>query len=241
MERSARLDPAVSLIWTVNVSLAATAASSIEAAATLFALVIVAGIIVLRESFLEIRRYWRLLVIVPVLLFFFHASCTPGQPLVGFGPLSMSREGTLAGTAYMLRLGTSVAAALIVIRAIDLSAVAPSLMRVGVPRGAAFSVYLMLRFVPLMAAEAETVRLALLTRMPAPSLRDRLLRFRRYLLNLVVASVRHAEQTALAMDARGFATMHRRTTIHDVPLGSLESASIVLVGIACWTTVYLLR
>jgi energy-coupling factor transport system permease protein len=79
---------------------------------------------------------------------------------------------------------------------------------------------LVLRFIPFLQDEAVRLKMALAARglAPADRWRTRLTGFEKLLFPLIISSLRRADNTALALEARGFNPTIRRTYYHDSSL-----------------------
>ena len=231
----ARCDPASKLLWVVNTSVVAAATQSPSQLLLLVALVLVCFLCLSEIRMSAMRNYWRLLVLVPGLLFAFHLLLHPGVVLYHLAFLQITREGLVAASIYSLKLFCSVLAVITFILTTDMRELVASLVRLRVPVVFAFGIYLMLRFVPIMAVEAETVRMGLRTRAPGRQSAAMTLRlWQRYLFTLVLLGVRRAEQTALAMDARGFAISGTRTFLHASSSAVLGAVFLILNVAVSW-------
>ncbi len=207
-----RCDPVTKFIWVLNTSVVAAVMHSPSQLLKLLGILLVSIIGLSRVKLHRTLRYWRILLLVPSLLFAFHLFLHPGAPLFHLGVLRITREGLTDAALYSLRMLCSIFAVAVFLVTSDIKSLIVGFIRVGIPVNLSYAVYLMLRFVPVMGSEAEMVLMALRMRAPgARSMKVRLLLFYRYLFALVFLGVRRAEQTALAMDARGFGLSKRRT------------------------------
>jgi len=171
-----------------------------------------------RANILGIVKYWQILLFVPTCLFAFHLFLHPGQELFRIGFLAVTQEGLTAASMHSLKLFCSISAVVIFLLTTDIKSLIVSLIQMRVPVRFAYSIYLMLRFVPIMTVEAETILMALRTRVPRKRSGSLwLLLWERYLVTLVLMGVRRAEQAALAMDARGFSLGSKTRTFLDAP------------------------
>lgn len=117
-----------------------------------------------------------------------------------------------------------------------------ALTQVGIPSKYAFALYLMLRFAPIIASESAQIRQAQRARVPRRRLSlDEFILIRRYLLALVGLVVRRAEQTALAMDARGFSREGLRTCLVSPGWSLRGPLLLVAVGAVQWWLVLFLN
>ncbi len=227
-----RCDPVTKFIWVLNTSVVAAVMHSPSQLLILFGILLLSIIGLSKVKLGRTLQYWRILLFVPSLLFGFHLFLHPGVPLFHIGVLRVTREGLSDASLYSVRMLCSIFAVTVFLVTSDIKSLIVGLIRIGIPVNLAYAVYLMLRFVPVMGSEAETVLMALRMRAPGErTMRIRLLLVYRYLFALVFLGVRRAEQTALAMDARGFGMAKERTFLR-TPNWSTSGGLLVLANMA---------
>ena len=182
-----------------------------------------------------IIRYWKILLTVPVLLFFFHVLFYPGRTVFHLWLFRITDEGLLEASLYSLKLFCSILALVVFLATTEIKSLIVGLIRFKVPSSFAYAIYLMLRFVPVMATEAKSIAQALKTRFAKGiPLRFLVRVWYRYLLTLVLLGVRRSEQTALAMDARGFVLGRRRTFLSEPTWGLVSTLFLASIFVVSW-------
>lgn len=234
----AAADPISKLLWVANTSVAAAAMRSPSQLMLLLGGTLLSLLCLSRVSVRGVAKYGRILMLVPGLLFAFHLFLHPGTPIYQIGFLKVTREGLATASVYSLQLFCSISAVVLFLLTTDLKLLIVSLIRLKVPLRFAYAIYLMLRFIPIMAIEADTIRMAFRTRAPQRRLGLTWIRlWERYLFALVFMGVRRAQQTALAMDSRGFAPEKDRTFLEE-PKRGLTGACFLAVNVAfSWAVV----
>jgi energy-coupling factor transport system permease protein len=111
------------------------------------------------------------------------------------------------------------------------------LVRVGMPYRFAFVIFMALRFLPIIQQEVDAVRSAHAIRGRAvkSQLSHRFRLWQRYLFTVIVNGLRKAENTAIAIESRGFGAYPDRTFLKDfhwTRSGALLVACFLLFGIA---------
>lgn len=237
--------PIAKLAWLINVSVAAAVMSRP------LQLLCLAGVIVLifaAMSDLSLRRlaaYWKILLVVPLLLFSFHVLLYPANRsanhvLFEFRFLHVTSRGLAEASLQSLRLFCSVFVLVLFISTTEIKDLVVSLIRVRVPIAFSYAIYLMLRSIPVMAAEAGAIAQALKTRIKKRAPLGVLwLLWWRYVFALVLIGVRRAEQTALAMDARGFVLNRSRTFLQEPCWSGASTAFLVSSAIGPWALLWL--
>jgi energy-coupling factor transport system permease protein len=88
-------------------------------------------------------------------------------------------------------------------------------VRIGVPYRFAFAIFLALRFLPIVQQEVDAVKAAHAIRGRAlrSPIRHRFRLWQRYMFTVIVNGLRKAENTALAIESRGFGAYPDRTYV----------------------------
>ena len=215
-----RLNPAAKLAGIAVVALAATVSFDpfvlIMLAAALWLTAWLLGRIPLKQML----RWSLPLLLLPLPVMLFNALYADlsryAQPhiLWHWGIWTLSVEGLWAGLGMGLRVMVFVASSLLFIATTDPTDFALSLVQnLKVPPRFGYGMLVSYRFLPLLRQEYETIRMAHRVRGVGErgGWRGWLVRFRRYAIPLLAAAVRKSERTALAMDARAFGALPRRT------------------------------
>ena len=106
-----------------------------------------------------------------------------------------------------------VLASFIFIWTTDIRDLMTGLVRIGMPYRFAFAIFLALRFLPIIQQEVEAVKSAHAIRGRASNslIRHRFRLWQRYMFTVIVNGLRKAENTALAIESRGFGAYPDRT------------------------------
>ena len=93
-----------------------------------------------------------------------------------------------------------------------------SLVKAGMPYRYAYTIFLALRFLPLIQKEVDSVKAAHAIRGKAAgtSLSHRFKLWQRYVFTILINGIRKAETTADALECRAFGYSDRRTYVKDV-------------------------
>jgi len=192
---AAQIDPAAKLMWLFLVSVAG---SLLMGASQLIAVTVLVALAFALCDRAELATAWKfrfLVLFIPALLLVYHSVL---GPLMAGGSWRIG-DVRWSSASYSIKILNSVLALTFFLSTTDMRQLVNRLAKLGLPVGAAFSIYLMLRFVEILRVDAASVRDAL--RMHRRSGR---LRFARYPATLVLLGMHRANQTATAMDLRGF-------------------------------------
>jgi energy-coupling factor transport system permease protein len=130
------------------------------------------------------------------------------------GPLSVTSEAIWRGGAIALRVLCFAAYSMLFVLTTNPTDVMLALVQHWrVPPGIAYAAMAAYRFVPLFAAEAESIRLAHRVRGlgQGGGLGGRVEAARRFAIPLLASAIRRAERVAIAMESKGFDGHSRRT------------------------------
>ena len=191
----------------------------------------------------NLRSFLWLLVITALL----HAAMTPGH-LVWHVPwleVNVTQEGLQAAAIFTLRLGAVVTAASLLKLTDGLERLLRPLRRFGVPaHELAMMVSIALRFIPVLAEEAERLQKAQMARGADfgghPIARAR--KLVPLLVPLFLCAFARADRLAVAMEARGYRGGEGRTQYRQLHFGSGDAlATIVCVagcGVMWWASTF---
>jgi energy-coupling factor transporter transmembrane protein EcfT len=235
-----RADPINALLWLVVFNLTVLQEDRVLFQIVYLAEVLGCALFVFRITLYDFSTTaWRILFI-PSLLFVFHLFVHPGHVLVGLGVFRITDQGVFWGSLFFLRFINAVMAAVAFGLAIRLNDLIASLSRLGIPDKGCLSVYLTLRYIPLLANEAATIWAAVKARRIAQraNLFERGRVFSQYVVTLVLRAVDRAETSAIAIQYRQFGAVVRRTYMSPSrwkPLGlAILVPHAIIVAMSLW-------
>jgi energy-coupling factor transport system permease protein len=139
---------------------------------------------------------------------------TPAQPIWSWGPITLTEDGVAYGAAIMFRILAIFVASLLFTLTTDPTAFLQALVQQArVSPRFGYGIIAAYRFVPLFDGQLASIQAAHRIRGvsshggPAAQYR----RLVGHLVPLLAGGIRHAERVALAMDARGFGAVDKRT------------------------------
>lgn len=177
-------------------------------------------------------------------MFFFYLFTTPGQTLIALGTVVVTKEGVLAGAMQVYRLCLLVVIAALLTYttssgqlAHGLEALLGPLERAGLPvRDLTLVLTIALRFVPVFFEEIETIGRAQRARGADPQTGGPLRRMRSLVpmfIPVLVSAFRRAEELAIALEARCFRCLPRRTRLYRLCLSRADLlASLIVLAVA---------
>lgn len=212
-----RADALSKLLWVLVVIVMAFQFTTVEARAVLLVSLLLIAIIFARIPLLTILRASPLIFGIALLLGLFHFLITPGMEIFSFGPFHGTQEGLLKGAGYFFRLAIMVMASFMLIWTTNIRELMVGLVRLGIPYRYAFAIFTALRFLPIIQQEVDAVRAAhaIRGRASRSQLSHRFRLWQRYLFTVIVNGLRKAENTALAIESRGFGAYPDRTFVKD--------------------------
>jgi energy-coupling factor transport system permease protein len=239
-----RLDPRSKLFGLLIFLVAAFAAGSLVQLAILLIFLLLLFIV---SRFSMTRVFRNMLIFAPlfIITFAIHFLGHPGQALFEIPILRLvaTVEGLLAGVLFTLRM-----IGLILILGLFMALIAPQdltdsleklarpLARLGLPVSqGALTISIALRFVPILAAEADRIRRAQASR-GAPLEGVAIFRLHRLaplLLPLFAGALKRADDLALALEARGYRGGVGRTQMQELRFRADDALAIFLSLVFC--------
>ncbi|GIP60992.1 energy-coupling factor transporter transmembrane component T family protein [Paenibacillus woosongensis] len=149
-------------------------------------------------------------------------SAAEGQTYFSLGPIPITEGGVLYGAAITLRMMVLFLSSLIYIESTDpKDFIVIMAQRLKLPYRFLFGVSMALTFLPLLEAEAKisgAARRIRGGRAPA-GLSERMQMWRSHLFSIFAGAIRRVQQTAGAMDGKGFGAYGNRTYLREVEMG----------------------
>jgi energy-coupling factor transport system permease protein len=245
------IDPVSKLVWLLSLTLMLIVLIIPWVQLTLWVVILLMALILTRLSPGYIWGYVRFIYFLGAFIFVMQSLFVPGGPvLLTWGPLSVHQNGVLIGAAAGLRiinLATSSMIFLVSTSPRDLAIAATEKLRM--PIRATQALFLALRFLPLLEDEYADLRDAQKVRGAGAGngLRERVQRMQRLTVPFLFSSLRRAQVTALAMDAKAFGAFPTKTFYHQVeyPLRGKVFAAVwvllLIIGIVLVATGQLQR
>jgi len=117
-----------------------------------------------------------------------------------------------------------------------------ALIKMHIPYEFAFALSMAVRYVPTIAAEAETIRDAQMSRgleLERGNLIQRVRNHLPILIPLIVCSIRRALQVAESLESRAFGSTAKRTSLYELRLHKRDVAMILLTTLIVAVTLYI--
>ncbi len=223
-----RLYPLVKLAWVVTVAVGLFLYRTPRSGAIMFAAILLLALVAGRIPLRQILGSSKVILGLGILLMIFHFFADPGKTVFQLGPLHVTDNGLVQGPVFFFRLSVVVLASFVLIWTTDTRDLMVSLAKAGIPYRMAFTVFLALRFLPLVQREVDTVQdaHAIRGRAAHSSLAHRFKLWQRYIFTILVNGLRKAEVTAISLECRAFGYSRSRTYVKDV---SFKTSDIILV------------
>jgi energy-coupling factor transport system permease protein len=213
-----RADAISKLAWVLVVVVLTFQFTTAEARAIMLGALLVIAIVFAHVPLRTILSASPLIFGVALLLGIFHLFVTKGEQVIfTLGPLTATQEGLSKGLGFFFRLAIMVLASFMLIWTTDIRELMVGLVRLGVPYRYAFAIFMALRFLPMIQQEVDAVKAAhtIRGRAARSPLAHRFRLWQRYLFTVIVNGLRKAENTALAIESRGFGAYPDRTYVKD--------------------------
>ena len=230
------LDPISKLVWLLCLSVMLLVLIVPWVQLVLWAIILFQALVLTRLSPRYIWGFVKFVYLLGGLIFVMQSLFVSGGPVLwAWGPLTVEQHGFLIGAAAGLRIVNLATSSMIFLASTsprDLAIAATEKLRL--PARATQALFLALRFLPLLEDEYADLMDAHRVRGAGGenSLRERARRLQRLTVPFLFSSLRRAQVTALAMDAKAFGAYPTKTFYHQVhyPLrGKLFAAIWVLL------------
>lgn len=208
-----RIDALSKLIWVILVIAITFQLQSNLARGIMLALLVLITILLARVPFKAIWRAMPIILIMGTLLFIVNLLTVPSTSTIEIAGLTFGEQAFDRGLEYFLRITIMVLASFIFIWTTDIRDLMTGLVSIGMPYRYAFTIFLALRFLPIVQQEVDAVKAAHAIRGRAfhSPIRHRFRLWQRYMFTVIVNGLRKAENTALAIESRGFGAYPDRT------------------------------
>jgi energy-coupling factor transport system permease protein len=210
-----RADALSKLAWVLAVVILTFQFNTNEARALMLGALLFVAIFLARVPLITIIRTSPLIFGIALLLGLFHFFITPGEPIFVLGPFHGSAAGLSKGLGYFFRLATMVMVSFMLIWTTNIHELMVGLVKLGMPYRFAFAIFMALRFLPIVQREVDAVKAAhaIRGRASRSPFQHRFRLWQRYLFTVIVNGLRKAENTALAVESRGFGAYPDRTFV----------------------------
>jgi energy-coupling factor transport system permease protein len=232
-----RIDALSKFIWVVLVIVITFQLQSNVARSLMLALLVLITILLARISLKTIWQAMPIILIMGTLLFLVNLLTVPSTSTIEIAGLTVGKEAFDRGLEYLLRITIMVLASFIFIWTTDIRDLMTGLVSLGMPYRYAFTIFLALRFLPMVQQEVDAVKAAHAIRGRAfhSPIRHRFRLWQRYMFTVIVNGLRKAENTALAIESRGFGAFPTRTYVKDFrwTVGGLVMVGLfILLGVS---------
>lgn len=230
-----RMDALSKIVWVILVILVSLQLKTNDARALALAALIVVTFVLARVPLKSFLQSAPIILVMGSLLFFVHLLTAPSTEMIQIGNLEFGRQGFDKGLQYFLRVTTIVLTSFIFVWTTNIRDLMVGLVRIGMPYRFAFTIFLALRFLPIVQQEVDAVQAAhaIRGRAARSPWAHRFRLWQRYLFTVIVNGLRKAENTALAIESRGFGAYPSRTYVKDYRLtfmGVLIVTLFLLLG-----------
>ncbi|OGN97073.1 MAG: hypothetical protein A2Z71_02550 [Chloroflexi bacterium RBG_13_50_21] len=158
--------------------------------------------------------------------------------LFTLGPFQPTLEGLNVGLAIAFRILSIVASSMIIARTTDPHDIFLTMVSIGLPYKLAYGLFIALRYIPLMEYEASNIQSAQFVRgivkKEGGGLKNTFNQVSKFLLPFVAIGIRRADQSALAMEVRGFGLYETRTNLRE-----LKFSKSGWIFVAAWALAFI--
>jgi energy-coupling factor transport system permease protein len=178
--------------------------------------------------------------IASVFIIVFQALLYRGSNIIfSLGPFRPTYEGLSVGLAIAFRILSIVASSMIIARTTDPHDIFLTMVSLGLPYKLAYGLFIALRYIPLMEYEAGNIQAAQFVRGiakkgKAGGIKNSVVQFSKFLLPFVAIGIRRANQSALAMEVRGFGLYETRTNLR-----TLDFKKTGWLFVAAWALAFI--
>ncbi len=236
-----RIDALSKLLWVILIILTTFQLTTNLGRAIMLVAVVFVMIVLARVPLKTIWQAMPIILIMGSLLFFVHLFTAPSTKTITIAGMDLGREGFDKGLQYFFRITIMVLASFILIWTTDIRDLMVGLVSIGMPYRYAFTVFMALRFLPVVQQEVDAVKAAHAIRGRASSspIRHRFRLWQRYMFTVIVNGLRKAENTALAIESRGFGAFPDRTFVKEFRWSKTGIAILILfIVFAIWLIIW---
>ncbi|MFZ5878343.1 MAG: energy-coupling factor transporter transmembrane component T family protein [Chloroflexota bacterium] len=232
-----RMDALSKIVWVVLVILIALQLQTNTARVLTLAMLLVTTFILARVPLRSFLQSAPIILVMGSLLFLVQLLTVPSTETIHIGTMEFGQAGFDKGLQFFLRVTTIVLTSFIFVWTTNIHDLMVGLVRIGMPYRFAFAVFMSLRFLPIIQQEVDAVQAAhaIRGRAARSPIAHRFRLWQRYLFTVIVNGLRKAENTALAIESRGFGAYPTRTYVKPYRLtflGVLIVTLFLLLGIA---------
>jgi energy-coupling factor transport system permease protein len=212
-----RIDALSKLLWVLMVILTTFQLTNNYSRAIMLVVLLFVMVFLARIPFKTAWQALPIILIMGSLLFFVHLFTAPSTHTITVAGFAVGKEGFDKGLQYFFRITIMVLASFILIWTTDIRDLMVGLVSIGMPYRYAFTVFMALRFLPVVQQEVDAVKAAhaIRGRASRSPVRHRIRLWQRYMFTVIVNGLRKAENTALAIESRGFGAYPDRTYTKD--------------------------
>jgi energy-coupling factor transport system permease protein len=209
-----RVDALSKLLWVILVILVTFQLQSNVARAIMLAFLLFV-LLLARIPFKSVWSALPIILVMGTLLFIVNLFTTPSTSFFEVAGFTVGKEAFERGLEYFLRITIMVLASFIFIWTTDIRELMTGFVWIGMPYRFAFAIFLALRFLPIVQQEVDAVKAAhaIRGRAVGSPIRHRFRLWQRYMFTVIVNGLRKAENTALAIESRGFGAYPDRTYV----------------------------
>ena len=232
-----RIDALSKLLWVILVIVATFQLGTNQARGIMLAFVVYIIVLLARVPLKTIWQAMPIILIMGTLLFIVNVLTVPSTSFINILGVPVGQQGFDRGLEFFLRITIMVLASFLFIWTTDIRDLMTGLVHIGMPYRYAFSIFLALRFLPIVQQEVDAVKAAHAIRGRASysPIRHRFRLWQRYMFTVIVNGLRKAENTALAIESRGFGAYPDRTYIKSFRWTKSGFFLIILfIGFAAW-------
>ena len=208
-----RIDALSKLLWVILVLVVTFQLGSNEARGLMLAFIVLIILLLARVPLKTIWQAMPIILIMGTLLFIVNIFTVPSTNFIKIAGFTVGQQAYERGLEFFLRITIMVLASFLFIWTTDIRDLMTGLVHIGMPYRYAFSIFLALRFIPIVQQEVNAVNAAHAIRGRASysPIRHRFRLWQRYMFTVIVNGLRKAENTALAIESRGFGAYPDRT------------------------------
>ncbi|GEM_PF-395816 len=213
-----RIYPLVKMIWVLLIAVGLFLFKTPFSGGVMFVLILTLSMAGGKISPKEILRSALIVFGLGFLLMIFHFFFDPGEVVWSWYFLTITDYGLIQGPIFFFRLSVIVLSSFLLIWTTDTRDLMTSFIKAGMPYRYAYTIFLAMRFLPLIQKEVDAVQSAhaIRGRASGSGLSHRFKLWQRYVFTILINGIRKAEITADALECRAFGYKKQRTCVKDV-------------------------
>jgi len=230
-----KIDPLSKFLWSLLISIWLLSITDLKTVSILSLIITITSVLLAKIELRILIKALRIILIGGLGLTLFQAIFRHGSGIL-LGPLNISFEGIRIGLALTVRMIGIVASCLAFSTTTKPKDFSNLLIKIGINYKIAHIFYLSLRFLPVFEEDAKNIIYSQKLR----GIKNGTQKIARTIITFLLTELRHTDETAIALEMRGFGLQDKKTILGDIKISKF-GMSIVIITLLSMITHLILR